>query len=137
RTPVRFAGYWNRPRATAEGIRDGWYRTGDLARRDADGYIYVVDRAKDMIISGGENIYSTEVEQALQKLPGVRMCAVIGLPDEKWGERVVAAIIRDPLVELSEEGVIARCPIARYKAPKQVAFVDALPLTPTGKVKKG
>jgi acyl-CoA synthetase (AMP-forming)/AMP-acid ligase II len=138
RTPMMFSGYWNRPQATAEALRDGWYRTGDLARRDEEGFIYLVDRAKDMIISGGENIYSTEVEQALQKLPGVRMCAVIGLPDEKWGERVVAAIIREPRSKLSEEGVIAHCRglIARYKAPKQVTFLDALPLTPTGKVKK-
>jgi len=139
RTPMMFAGYWNRPQATAEALRDGWYHTGDLARRDEDGFIYIVDRAKDMIISGGENIYSTEVEQALQKLPGVRMCAVIGMADEKWGERVVAVIIRDPDVELSEDDVIAHCRnlIARYKAPKQVEFLDAFPVTPTGKVKKG
>ncbi len=91
-----------------------------------------------MIISGGENIYSTEVEQALQMLPGVRMCAVVGLPDEKWGERVVAAIIRDPSADLSPDEVIAHCRslIARYKAPKQVEFLDSFPVTPTGKVKK-
>jgi acyl-CoA synthetase (AMP-forming)/AMP-acid ligase II len=139
RTPMMFAGYWNKPNATAEASRDGWYHTGDLARRDEDGFLYIVDRAKDMIISGGENIYSTEVELALQKLPGVRMCAVIGMPDEKWGERVVAVIIRDPAIELIEETVIAHCRnlIARYKAPKQVEFLDAFPVTPTGKVKKG
>jgi acyl-CoA synthetase (AMP-forming)/AMP-acid ligase II len=139
RSPMMFAGYWNRTEATAEVLRDGWYRTGDLARRDEQGFIYLVDRAKDMIISGGENIYSTEVEQALQKLPGVQMCAVVGLPDEKWGERVVAAIVCDPAANLSQDRVIAHCHalIARYKAPKQIEFVDALPLTPTGKVKKG
>jgi acyl-CoA synthetase (AMP-forming)/AMP-acid ligase II len=139
RTPMMFSGYWSKPEATREATRDGWYHTGDLARRDENGFLYIVDRAKDMIISGGENIYSTEVELALQKLPGVRMCAVIGMPDEKWGERVVAAIIRDPAVELTEDAVIAHCRnlIARYKAPKQVEFLDAFPLTPTGKVKKG
>jgi len=139
RSPMMFAGYWNKPNATAEALRDGWYHTGDLARRDEDGFLYIVDRAKDMIISGGENIYSTEIELALQKLPGVRMCAVIGMPDEKWGERVVAVIIRDPAVELTGETVIAHCQglIARYKAPKQVEFLDAFPMTPTGKVKKG
>jgi acyl-CoA synthetase (AMP-forming)/AMP-acid ligase II len=139
RTPMSFTGYRNRPQATAEALRDGWYHTGDLARRDEDGFIYLVDRAKDMIISGGENIYSTEVERALQKLAGVRSCAVVGLPDEKWGERVVAAIIRDPAVELSSEAVIAHCRslIARYKAPKQVEFLDSFPVTPTGKVRKG
>jgi acyl-CoA synthetase (AMP-forming)/AMP-acid ligase II len=139
RTPMMFAGYWDKPNATAEALRDGWYHTGDLARRDKDGFLYIVDRAKDMIISGGENIYSTEIELALQKLPGVRMCAVIGMPDEKWGERVVAVIIRDPAVELTGETVIAHCQglIARYKAPKQVEFLDAFPMTPTGKVKKG
>jgi len=138
RTPMMFAGYWNKPKATAEALRDGWYHTGDLARRDEDGFLYIVDRAKDMIISGGENIYSTEVELALQKLPGVRMCAVIGMPDETWGERVVAAIIRDPNIDLTEETVIAHCRglIARYKAPKQVEFLEGLPVTPTGKVKK-
>jgi acyl-CoA synthetase (AMP-forming)/AMP-acid ligase II len=139
RTPMIFSGYWNKPNATSEALRDGWYHTGDLAQRDEDGFLYIVDRAKDMIISGGENIYSTEIELALQKLPGVRMCAVIGLPDEKWGERVVALIIRDPAVELTSEAVIAHCQglIARYKAPKQVEFLDAFPVTPTGKVKKG
>ncbi len=138
RTPMRFAGYWRRPEATAEVMKDGWYHTGDLGRVDEGGYLYVVDRAKDMIISGGENIYSTEVEKALQKLPGVRACAAVGLPDDKWGERVTAALIVDPAVGLTEEGVIAHCRslIAAYKAPKQVLFVDSLPMTPTGKVKK-
>lgn len=138
RTPMMLAGYRNRPDATAEVLRDGWYRTGDLGRKDDAGYLYIVDRAKDMVISGGENIYSTEVEQALSKLGGVRMCAVVGLPDPKWGERVVAAIIADPAAGLTEERVTAHCRslIAGYKTPKQVLFVDALPLTPTGKVRK-
>jgi acyl-CoA synthetase (AMP-forming)/AMP-acid ligase II len=139
RTPMMFSGYWNKSEATREAMRDGWYHTGDLARRDEDGFIYIVDRAKDMIISGGENVYSTEIELALQKLPGVLTCAVIGMPDETWGERVVAAIVRDPAVELTKEAVIAHCQslIARYKAPRQVEFLDSFPVTPTGKVKKG
>ena len=130
RTPMMFAGYWNKPNATAEALRDGWYHTGDLARRDEDGFLYIVDRAKDMIISGGENIYSTEIEMALQKLPGVRMCAVIGMPDEKWGERVVAVIIRDPAVELTGETVIAHC--RRSDRPLQSAQAGRIPRRVSG-----
>jgi acyl-CoA synthetase (AMP-forming)/AMP-acid ligase II len=136
RTPMALAGYWNRTEATAEVLRDGWYHTGDLGRIDAHGHLHIVDRAKDMIISGGENIYSTEVEQALLKLSGVRMCAAVGLPDERWGERVVGVIVAD--AGLSEDAVIDHCRslIARYKVPKQVLFRDTLPMTPTGKVQK-
>lgn len=138
RTPMALTGYWQREDATREVYRDGWYHTGDLGYRDAEGFIFVVDRSKDMIISGGENIYSTEVEQALAKLEGVHSCAVIGLPDTKWGERVVAAIVRSAGATFDEGAVIAHCHglIARYKTPKQVLFLDSLPLTPTGKVKK-
>jgi acyl-CoA synthetase (AMP-forming)/AMP-acid ligase II len=139
RTPMMFAGYRNRPDATADVLDgDGWYATGDLGRLDADGFLTIVDRAKDMIISGGENVYSTEVELALVKLPGIRMCAVVGMPDAKWGERVVAAVMIDAQSGLTAEAVIAHCRtlIAGYKVPKQVVLRDALPLTPTGKVRK-
>lgn len=138
RTPMVFSGYWNRPEATTEALQEGWYHTGDLGRFDAEGFLYIVDRAKDMIISGGENIYSTEVELALHKLDAVRSCAVVGLPDPKWGERVVAAIVLHEGEMLTSEAVIAHCRglIAGYKVPKQIVFVDALPLTPTGKVRK-
>lgn len=138
RTPMQLAGYWNRPDATAEVLKGGWYHTGDLGRIDAHGHLHIVDRAKDMIISGGENIYSTEVEQALMKLAGVTMCAAVGVPDEKWGERVVGVIVADPSAGLTDEAVVDHCRdlIARYKVPKQILFRDALPLTPTGKVQK-
>lgn len=138
RTPMAFAGYLGRPDATAETWRDGWYRTGDLGRMDTAGYLTIVDRAKDMIISGGENVYSAEVEGALGKLPGIRQCGVVGMPDAKWGERVTAAVIVDPAAGLTDATIIAHCRtlIAGYKVPKQVLFLDALPQTPTGKVQK-
>ena len=138
RSPSLTTGYFRQPEATAAAFKDGWYRSGDGGYRDADGYLYIVDRVKDMIVSGGENVYSTEVEQAIQTLPGVQMCAAVGLPDPKWGERVVAVIVRDPAVPISPEQVIAHCRslIAGYKVPKQVEFVVALPMTPSGKVMK-
>src|SRR5439155_19244895 len=118
--------------------RDGWYRSGDAGYRDNEGFYYIVDRVKDMIITGGENVYSKEVEQALQTIPGVQMCAALGLPDPKWGERVVAVIMKTPGADLTEGEVIAKCRslIAGYKVPKEVRFVDSLPLTSTGKVTK-
>lgn len=138
RTPMVMAGYWNRAATTAEVLDNGWYRTGDLGYRDADGYIFIVDRAKDMIISGGENVYSAEVEKVLAMLDGVSASAVIGLPDEKWGERVTAVIVAQPGSVLDEAAVISHCraKIAAYKAPKQVIFARELPMTPTGKVQK-
>ena len=138
RSPSLTTGYFRQPEVTAAAFKDGWYRSGDGGYRDAEGYLYIVDRVKDMIISGGENVYSTEVEQAIQKLKGVQMCAAVGLPDPKWGERVVAVIVKDPAVELSSDQVIGHCRslIAGYKVPKQVEFVQALPMTPSGKVMK-
>ncbi len=120
-------------------MRDGWYRTGDAGFRDAEGLLYIVDRVKDMIITGGENVYSAEVEQALAKHPAVKQCAVIGLPDAKWGERVTAVIIPCSGVRKRQPPkIIAHCRtlIAGYKVPKEVRFVDALPMTATGKVLK-
>lgn len=138
RSPSLTTGYHGQPETTAAAMQGGWYHSGDAGRRDEEGLFYIVDRVKDMIVSGGENVYSTEVEQALQRLPAVQACAAVGLPDPRWGERVVAAVIRGTGAALTEADVIAHCRtlIAGYKVPKQVVFVDALPMTPSGKVMK-
>ena len=138
RSPTMFRGYWRNPQATAAAFRDGWYRTGDLGRCDAEGFFYLVDRAKDMIVSGGENVYSAEVERALSQCPGVAASAVVGLPDARWGERVVAVVVRAPGTVVSADALKAHCGklLARYKVPKQIEFATALPLTPSGKVHK-
>ena len=138
RSPSLTTGYFNQPKVTAAAFRDGWYCSGDGGYQDEDGYLYIVDRIKDMIVSGGENVYSTEVEQALQKLGGVQCCAAVGLPDAKWGERVTAVIVADPAAGLTADAVVAHCRtlIAGYKVPKQVEFVASLPMTPSGKVMK-
>lgn len=138
RSPSLTTGYFNQPEVTEAAFESGWYHSGDAGYRDTDGYLYLVDRVKDMIISGGENIYSLEVEGALQKMPGVQVCAVVGAPDEKWGERVVAFVIPDADASLSEEDVMAHCRtlIAGYKVPKQVRFVNSLPMTASGKIMK-
>ena len=131
-------GYWNKPDETAATLKNGWLLTGDAGRFDEDGYLYVVDRVKDMIISGGENIYSTEVENALAKFPGVVMCAVVGKPDPKWGETVHAVIQTVNGAALDEDALSAHCHelIARYKCPRSYSFVDAMPLSPAGKILK-
>ena len=138
RSPSLFGGYWKQPDTTAAVLKDGWYRTGDAGRRDAEGLIYLVDRVKDMIVTGGENVYSAEVEQVLAKHPGVRQCAVIGLPDEKWGERVVALILPAEGQKPTQDDIIGHCRqfIAGYKVPKEVRLVEAFPMTATGKVLK-
>jgi acyl-CoA synthetase (AMP-forming)/AMP-acid ligase II len=131
------AGYWNRPEATAETVTpDGWLKTGDAGYRDADGYIFVHDRVKDMIVSGGENVYPAEVENAILGCPGVVDAAVIGVPDERWGEAVKAIVVPHPDGAPDPEAVIAwaRQRIAGYKAPKSVDFIDALPRNASGKV---
>jgi fatty-acyl-CoA synthase len=131
-------GYWQRPQATADAIRDGWLHTGDVGRRDEDGYYYLVDRMTDMIISGGENIYPTEVENEIHDFPGVAGCAVIGIPDEQWGE-VGRAIVRvHPDASVDAEKLLAhlRTRLAAYKVPKSVVFVDELPTTGSGKIHK-
>ena len=131
-------GYWNRPLETEAAFRDGWLCTGDLAVVDAEGYVNIVDRKKDMIISGGENIYSTEVENALYLHPAVLEAAVIGVPDEKWGEAVLAAVVLKPGHGATSEELITHCKghIASYKAPKRVRFLDELPKTGSGKIRK-
>jgi long-chain acyl-CoA synthetase len=131
-------GYWRMPEETAETIRDGWLHTGDVGKMDEDGYIYVVDRKKDMIISGGENIYPREVEEVLYMHPAVREAAVVGVPDEKWGESVKALVVLRPGPEVCEEEIIEFCRqhMASYKKPRSVEFWDDFPRTGSGKIRK-
>ena len=135
---VVMSGYYKDPITTAAAIRDGWFHTGDLAVTHPDGFIEIRDRAKDLIISGGENISSTEVEGVLYKHPAVLETAVIAVPDEKWGEVAKAIIVLQPDSKVTEEEIIQFCrsELAHFKAPKAVEFVDALPKTATGKLQK-
>lgn len=137
RSPKNMKGYWNRPEATAETIdSEGWLRTGDAGYLDEDGYLYIQDRVKDMIISGGENVYPAEVENAIYAHPKVADVAVIGVPDQKWGEAVKACVVIKEGEELTEAEIIAhaREHIAGYKCPKSVDFIPALPRNPSGKI---
>ncbi len=137
RGPAVMSGYWNRPEATAETITpEGWLKTGDAGYRNEDGYFFVHDRVKDMIVSGGENVYPAEVENAILGCPGVADAAVIGVPDARWGEAVKAIVVRAPGSEIDEDAVIAwaRERIAGYKAPKSVDFIEVLPRNATNKV---
>ncbi len=138
RGPNLFSGYWRRPEATAEALAGGWFHTGDLARLDEEGFLYIVDRKKDMLISGGENVYPAEVEDVLYRHPAVAEAAVIGVPHERWGEVPKAIVVRKSGAALSAEALIAFCEgkLARYKIPKSVAFVEALPRNAAGKVLK-
>jgi fatty-acyl-CoA synthase len=132
-------GYWRLPDVTAQSIEDGWLHSGDVAVRDEDGYYYIVDRWKDMYISGGENVYPAEVENVLFQLPQVAEAAVIGVTDQKWGEVGRAVLVLKPGEVLTEAEVIAhsRAKLGRYKAPKSVVFTNRLPRNPAGKVLKG
>ncbi len=138
RGPHVMQGYWNQPALTAAAVRDGWMHTGDGGWMDAEGFIYVADRMKDMIISGGENIYSAEVENAVAQHPAVAACAVIGIPSEEWGESVHAVVVCKPRQSVAGDELIALCKslIAGYKCPRSFDFVDALPLSGAGKVLK-
>ena len=129
--------YWNRPEATAETIVDGWLHTGDVARMDAEGFVYIEDRVKDMIISGGENVYPAEIEKVLQTHDGISEAAVIGQPSETWGESPFAIVVRKE-ESLTEADVLAFCNgrMARFKQPKGVVFVDEVPRNPSGKILK-
>lgn len=131
-------GYWRLPQATAEAFRDGWFYTGDLATIESEGYLNIVDRKKDVILTGGEVVYSTEIENALYEHPAVREAAVIGIPDERWGEAVKAVVALKSGCAASAEEIIAHCQkkIARYKCPRSVEFVEALPRTGSGKISK-
>jgi long-chain acyl-CoA synthetase len=137
-SPYLFNGYWRKPEATREAWRDGWVTVGDLARRDAEGHLYIVDRKKDMVISGGINIYPREIEEVLLRHPGVAEAAVIGVPDEKWGERLKAFIVARPGAQLDAAGVVAFCEgrISAIKIPKDVSFIERLPRNASGKVLK-
>jgi acyl-CoA synthetase (AMP-forming)/AMP-acid ligase II len=138
RSGANMVGYWNRPEETAKTIRDGWLHTGDAGFMDDDGYVFIHDRVKDMIISGGENVYPAEVESALHEHPAIAEVAVIGVPDEKWGETVKAVVVLRPGAELSEEELItwSRARIAGFKAPKSVDFAQVLPRNASGKLLK-
>jgi len=130
-------GYWNKPEQTAAVLRDGWYYSGDLGYMDEAGYVVLVDRAKDMIISGGENVYGSEVEEALYLHPAVLEAAVFGIPDQKWGEVVKAIVKKKEGAELTEEEVIHWCRnrLAGFKTPRVVEMGD-IPRTATGKIQK-
>jgi long-chain acyl-CoA synthetase len=139
RGPMVMQGYWNKPELTAQTLRGGWMHTGDAGYFEPDGYLYIADRIKDMIISGGENIYSIEVENAIGAHPDVLQCAVIGVPDERWGERVHAVVVPRPATELSAEAITAHCRglIAGYKCPRSVDIRrEALPLSSVNKINK-
>jgi len=138
RTPSVFKGYWRKPEQTAAVKALGWYRSGDAGYRDAEGFVYIHDRVKDMIVTGGENVYSAEVERVLDRHPAVLQAAVIGVPDPKWGEAVKAVVVLRPSRPASADELIAFCRehIAGYKVPKSVDFVDELPRTASGKLQK-
>jgi len=136
--PTVMSGYWNRPELTAETIRDGWLHTGDLARMDGEGYIYIVDREKDMYISGGENVYPAEVEKVLHTHPKIFDAGVVGIPDERWGEVGKAFIVLKPGETMSNGEVFEFLTgrMAKYKIPKYVEYVEELPKTASGKIQK-
>lgn len=138
RSPFVMNGYWMKDDATKAAIRDGWYWSGDAGRIDEHGYLYVVDRIKDMIISGGENIYPAEIENALAAHPAIMEAAIVGAPDEKWGEVTRAFIVRRPGKDLAAEEVIdfLRPKIAGFKLPRRIDFLDGLPRNPSGKILK-
>jgi fatty-acyl-CoA synthase len=135
---VVLEGYWNQPDVTADALEGGWFHTGDGGYLDGDGYLTISDRKKDVIISGGENVSSIEVEDVLYSADGVAECAVIGVPDEKWGETIKAIVVRSPGSEVTEAELIAHCKskAAGFKSPTSIDFVDAIPRTATGKVQK-
>jgi len=137
RGPQLMRGYWNRPEASEEALRGGWMHTGDAGIVDEEGYLYIQDRVKDMIVSGGENVYPREIEDVLFEHPGIADAAVIGVPDEKWGETVKAIVVRKD-EGLSADDVLEHCrgKLGGYKQPRSVDFVEALPRNPSGKVLK-
>jgi fatty-acyl-CoA synthase len=138
RGPCIASGYWNQPETTAKAYRDGWFVTGDAALKDEDGFYYIVDRRKDMYISGGENVYPAEVEAAIAELPQVGECAVIGVPDERWGEVGRVYIIPVPGQNITCEEVLAHCAgrLAKFKVPKTAVVTDSIPRTASGKTQK-
>ena len=131
-------GYYGRPDATEEAIQDGWFRSGDLGRRDEDGWYYIVDRSKDMIIRGGYNVYPREIEEVLMTHPDVSLAAVIGVPHESHGEEIKAVVILEDGATVTEDELVAwgKEQMAAYKYPRVVEFVPSLPMTATGKILK-
>jgi acyl-CoA synthetase (AMP-forming)/AMP-acid ligase II len=129
--------YWQDPQATAEALRDGWLHTGDLAVMDEDGFVTICDRIKDMIISGGENVYPAEIENVVLSHPGVKECAVIGIPSDRWGESPLVVAVKGDAA-LTEDDVLRHCDgkLARFKLPKAAVFVEAIPRNPSGKALK-
>jgi acyl-CoA synthetase (AMP-forming)/AMP-acid ligase II len=138
KSPASMIGYWNNSIATLETMHDGWIRTGDIGVKDEEGFVFLVDRKKDVIISGGENVYSREVENAIYTHPDIVEAAVIGVPDPTWGEAVCAVVVRRSGSNLDEPALIEHCRthIASYKKPKSVRFVDQLPKLSSGKIDK-
>jgi long-chain acyl-CoA synthetase len=132
-------GYWNKPKETAKAFRDGFFRTGDIGRQDIEGYFYILDRLKDMIVTGGENVYSGEVEAVIYGHPAVREAAVFGVPDSQWGELVMACVVLKPDATLTADDLVAFCrrSLASYKVPRRIEFSDTdLPKSSSGKVLK-
>jgi fatty-acyl-CoA synthase len=138
RGPKVFTGYWRDPEATERAFAGGWFHTGDVGVRDDEGYLWIVDRLKDLIVSGGENIAGTEVERVLYEHASVWEAAVVGRPDERWGEVPVAFVVRRPGATVTSDELVEHCrgQLARFKVPKAVTFLDALPRNPSGKVLK-
>jgi long-chain acyl-CoA synthetase len=138
RGPMVMQGYWGRPEETAQALQGGWLHTGDGGTMDEGGFLYVIDRIKDMVITGGENVYPAEVENALSSHPAVAACAVIGVPHEKWGEAVHAFVVLRPGAALADAELDQHCrsQISGFKCPKTYEFRDKLPLTAAGKVQK-
>jgi len=131
-------GYWNRPDATEASFKDGWFKTGDAARKDSDGFFYIVDRWKDMYISGGENVYPAEVEAVIFQIKGVADVGVIGVPHEKWGETGQACVVRAPGSNITEADILKHCStrLAKFKQPASVRFIDVIPRNASGKTLK-
>jgi acyl-CoA synthetase (AMP-forming)/AMP-acid ligase II len=138
RGPKVFKGYWRDPGATAAAFAGGWFHTGDIGVRDEDDYLFIVDRLKDMIVSGGENIASSEIERVLYEHAAVLEAAVVGRPDDRWGEVPVAFVVRREGADTTPDQLIEHCrgELARFKVPKEINFIDALPRNPSGKILK-
>jgi acyl-CoA synthetase (AMP-forming)/AMP-acid ligase II len=138
RGPKVFKGYWRDPDATRTAFEGGWFHTGDIGVKDDDGYLYIVDRLKDMIVSGGENIASSEIERVLYEHDAILEVAVVGRADDRWGEVPVAYVVLNESATTTTEELIAHCrdQLARFKVPKAVMVIDALPRNPSGKVLK-
>jgi long-chain acyl-CoA synthetase len=136
--PMVMQGYFNKPEQTAEALKGGWLHTGDVGYADADGYLFITDRKKDMIIKGGENVYPSEIEDVLLRHPSIAEAAVVGIPDPKYGEEIMAFVVKAPGAELAEVEVIAHCVdnYTKFKSPSKVKFIDTLPKSMIGKVLK-